>query len=84
MNFQNENTPHPISAFLRITESHQAITRRCPGVSLGIARSIFEGIQSLYSEPKIVMKVSGRIGDPATIQSGVKQGCALSPTLFSS
>ena len=28
------------------------------------------------------MKVSGRLGDPATTQNDVKQGCPLSPTLF--
>ena len=39
-------------------------------------------VKSLYATSSLAVKVGGRVGSPLPSQTGVKQGCPLSPTLF--
>jgi hypothetical protein len=50
--------------------------------SCGVTGQMLAAIQALYSDAHIVINIDGCIGDSATVLSGVKQGCPLSPTLF--
>jgi len=49
---------------------------------LGIQGKMLAAIRSLYSGCTVSVKVNGRTGKSLPSQSGVKQGCPLSPTLF--
>ena len=50
--------------------------------SCGVSGQMLAAIQALYSDAHIVINIDGCIGESATVLSGVKQGCPLSPTLF--
>ena len=50
--------------------------------SCGVSGQMLEAIQAMYSDAHTVINIDGCIGDSATVLSGVKQGCPLSPTLF--
>ena len=49
---------------------------------LGITGHMLAAVQSLYVHNDIAVKVEGRCGARVTSETGVKQGCPLSPTLF--
>jgi exonuclease III len=49
---------------------------------LGIRGQMLGALQSLYTDSTVRMKVQGRTGVPLPSQTGLKQGCPLSPTLF--
>ena len=44
---------------------------------------MFHAIQSLYKSVQCCVKVNEYISDWFPVQKGVKQGCVMSPTLFS-
>ena len=50
--------------------------------SCGVSGRMLAAIQALYSDAKIVINISGCVGDSEPTISGVKQGCPPSPTLF--
>ena len=52
-------------------------------MSLGITGKILKAIQSLYTEVQCVVKVNDYLTPFIDVPQGVKQGCKLSPTLFS-
>ena len=49
---------------------------------LGVHGSMLGAIQSLYRDTGLAMNVAGRCGATVPSQTGLKQGCPLSPTLF--
>ena len=54
----------------------QALQRR------GVHGSMLRALQSLYENPQFCVKVQGCTGQSVASQTGLKQGCPLSPTLF--
>jgi hypothetical protein len=48
----------------------------------GIGGHMFKAIQSLYDNVSYAVKVNGHLTSWFNISKGVKQGCAISPTLF--
>ena len=52
-------------------------------MSLGIKGKILKAVQSLYTEVQCVVKVNDYVTPFFDVSHGVKQGCKLSPTLFS-
>ena len=52
-------------------------------MSLGIKAKILKAVQSLYTEVQCVVKVNYYVTPFFDVSHGVKQGCKLSPTLFS-
>ena len=50
--------------------------------SMGFNGKMLRSIQSIYSECKALLKVNGCLTDSFCVQSGVRQGDTLSPTLF--
>ena len=51
--------------------------------NLGITGKILKAIQSLYTEVQCVVKVNDYLIPFIDVPQGVKQGCKLSPSLFS-
>ena len=49
---------------------------------LGIHGRMLAAVKSLYATSSLAVKVGGRVGSSLPSQTGVKQGCPLSPTLF--
>ncbi len=49
---------------------------------LGVHGSMLRALQSLYENSHLCVKVQGRTGQSVASQTGLKQGCPLSPTLF--
>ena len=52
-------------------------------ISLGVKGKILNAVQSLYTEVQCVVKVNDYLTPTIDVSQGVKQGCKLSPTLFS-
>ena len=52
-------------------------------ISLGVKGKILNAVQSLYTEVQCVVKVNDYLTPIIDVSQGVKQGCKLSPTLFS-
>lgn len=49
----------------------------------GIRRGILERIKEIYENNKNVVKVNGKVSECFWTEKGVRQGCPLSPILFS-
>ena len=49
---------------------------------LGVHGAMLTAIQGLYSTATVAISVQGRAGPPLPSETGVRQGCPLSPTLF--
>ena len=49
---------------------------------LGVHGSMLQAVKSLYDNSQLCVKVQGRTGQSVPSQTGLKQGCPLSPTLF--
>lgn len=52
-------------------------------LSLGIKGKIFKAVQSLYTDLRCAIKVNDYMTPFVDVYQGVKQGCKLSPTMFS-
>ena len=51
--------------------------------AMGISTKMLKIIQHMYSEAKSVVSYDGHMSDEFEYQKGVRQGCPLSPLLFS-
>ena len=49
---------------------------------LGVCGGMLAAIKSVYKDSELMMNINGRVGPAVSSQTGVKQGCPLSPTLF--
>ena len=49
---------------------------------LGVHGPMLAALQSLYHDSELTININGRVGKTVLSQTGVKQGCPLSPTLF--
>ena len=49
---------------------------------LGVHGPMLAALQSMYKDSGLTIKINGRSGKTVLSQTGVKQGCPLSPTLF--
>ena len=49
--------------------------------AIGVAPRMVAAVQSLYSSGTLSMKIAGAAGQARSQQTGVRQGCPLSPTL---
>jgi hypothetical protein len=49
---------------------------------LGVHGPMLQAVKSLYDNSQLCVKVQGRSGQSVPSQTGLKQGCPLSPTLF--
>lgn len=52
-------------------------------LALGIHGRFYKAIQSLYTNVSCAVRVNGNLSDWFSVDKGVKQGCLLSPALFS-
>ena len=52
-------------------------------MSIGISGKIFDAIQSLYESVQCTIKVNDLFSPWFFVTHGIKQGCKISPTLFS-
>ena len=52
-------------------------------ISVGIKGKILKAVQSLYTDVQCAVKVNDYLSPLFKVSQGVKQGCKLSPTLFS-
>ena len=72
-------------AFIDLTKAFDLVSR--DGLfkmlpNIGCPPQLLNIIRSFHEEMKGTVVFDGSISDPFDIQSGVKQGCVLAPTLF--
>ena len=74
------------ACFVDYSKAFDTVDRHCLWfklLSLGIHGKMFHAIQSLYKSVQCCVKVNEHFTDWFPVQKGVKQGCVMSPTLFS-
>ena len=49
---------------------------------LGMHCGMLADIKSIFKDSELLININGRVGPVVSSQTGVKQGCPLSPTLF--
>ena len=49
---------------------------------LGVCGQMLAAVKSLYKDGELSVNINSRVGPAVSSQTGVKQGCPLSPTLF--
>jgi hypothetical protein len=72
--------------FIDIKKAFDTVNRDCLWyklMQLGMRGKILDAIQSLYKDVQCSVKVNDYQSPWFTVKNGVKQGCTLSPTLFS-
>ena len=74
------------ACFVNYSKAFDTVDRHCLWfklLSLGIHGKMLHAIQSLYKSVQCCVKVNEHFTDWFPVQKGVKQGCVMSPTLFS-
>ena len=84
--FQRYNLPLAL-IFLDYTATFDPVTRQILWKileinSMPVKRTVKELIQAYYSEPTSLIRIYGKETEKFLVESGVKQGCVLSPILF--
>lgn len=72
--------------FIDIKKAFDAINRECLWfklMQLGLHGNILNAITSLYDDVQCALKVNDLISPWFPVKNGLKQGCKISPTLFS-
>ena len=67
-------------------KAFDSINRDCLWYKLqkvGIKGRMFKAITSLYTDVECAVRVNGTLSNFFKVPNGVKQGCLLSPSLFS-
>ena len=78
-----ESNGSMLNAFIDLNKAYDSVDRDLFGVkpeSLGILGKILQCIKAVYSDVKCKVKIGGEVGNDF---SGLRQGCVLSPLLFS-
>jgi hypothetical protein len=81
---QRESTPLYV-CFLDLQGAYDHVQRPLLWqalLKLGIEGKMQRAVQSLYDTSTVAMKINGRVGQTLPSDTGVRQGCPLSPTLF--
>ena len=75
-----------LTAFIDFSQAYDRVHRgklwRCLE-SVGVSGKFLEVLQSLYMENCMQVKVDDQLSDPFRVGVGLRQGCVLSPMLFS-
>ena len=74
------------SCFIDAKKAFDSLNRDClwfKMLSLGIRGHFYHAVKSLYSDVSCAVRLNGQLSDWFSVECGVKQGCPLSPTLFS-
>ena len=74
------------AAFIDLRKAFDNVDRDCLWYKLcrtGVSGKIYSSIKSMYEEVQCSVRVNNNMTDPFYVKQGVKQGCPLSPTLFS-
>lgn len=74
------------TAFIDFSKAFDRVDRRLLWYKLeklGLSGNILRSLQAIYSEVKCAVRLHGMTTDWFNVNSGVKQGCILSPLLFS-
>ena len=72
--------------FVDFRKAFDTVDRSCLWYKLmkiGISGRILEAVQSLYDDVTCSVRVNNYLTEAFRVENGVKQGCKLSPTLFS-
>jgi hypothetical protein len=72
--------------FIDATKAFDSVNRDClwfKMLQIGISGKFLAAIKSLYKDIQCAVRVNGILSDYFSVNNGVKQGCVLSPTLFS-
>ncbi len=72
--------------FVDLKKAFDSVDRDCLWfklLSLGVHGNFYNALKSLYSDVSCAVRVNGSTTDWFSVGSGVKQGCLLSPSLFS-
>ena len=79
-------TSNPYVCFVDAKKAFDTVQRDCLWynlISVGIKGNILKAVQSLYTDVQFAVKVNDYLSPLFKVSQGVKQGCKLSPTLFS-
>ena len=74
------------ACFIDLRKAFDTVNRHCLWFKLrrlGIEGKFYDAICSLYDDIKCCVQINGMLTDTFRVQRGVKQGCLISPTLFS-
>ena len=74
------------ACFVDLRKAFDTVNRHCLWFKLmkcGINGKILNSIQALYTDVRCSVRVNDLYTDPFDVKQGVRQGCKLSPTLFS-
>ena len=74
------------SAFIDFKKAYDSVDRDLLWgklESMGIQGKILQCIKAMYSDVKCKVKVGGEVGSNFSVTTGLRQGCVLSPLLFS-
>ena len=74
------------SAFIDLKKAYDSVDRDLLWgklESLGIQGKILQSIKAVYSDVKCKVKIGGEVGNEFSVTTGLRQGCVLSPLLFS-
>ncbi|KAI8482291.1 hypothetical protein Bbelb_399820 [Branchiostoma belcheri] len=73
------------AAYVDLKQAFDSVDRQCLWKVLrilGVPSKLLDLLSLLYSDTTSCVRVNGQTSDPFTINSGVRQGCVLAPTIF--
>lgn len=85
----NNRKLYKLSTFVCFVDAKKAfdtVNRDCLWfklMSIGISGLFLEAVKSLYKDIKCAVRINNYVTDWFNVKNGVKQGCNISPTLFS-
>jgi len=88
-NIINNRKSKKLSTFVCYIDAMKAfdrVNRNCLWyklLKLGVHGKFYSAVKSLYENNRSCVSVNGHFSEMFSVNSGVKQGCVLSPTLFS-
>ncbi|KAI8482551.1 hypothetical protein Bbelb_396990 [Branchiostoma belcheri] len=73
------------AAYVDLKQAFDSVDRQCLWKVLrilGVPSKLLDLLSLLHSDTTSCVRVNGQTSDPFTINSGVRQGCVLAPTIF--